>query len=485
MIRPPSHFRYLLPIVLSGLVSFALCAAVAVFLFQEQSSSAEALGENIASHQAASALEESLAALITVLQTRPEGVPALNDRAAEHIAGARAFADHADEQAMVDRLEDGFARYQAIWSQVAANTSDRSGRDRAESVLRSDVFKVCQELREYNARRIVDSELEHRSTLRKLAWGLAAIGGSAGLAGLFLGFGVARGLSRSIQRIQVRVQGAAGMLGQDLPAVELVGGGTLSELDQQVQALVGRVEGVVATLQQREREVRRAEQLVAVGQLAAGMAHEIRNPMTSIKMLVQTGREGGETGLGPEDLAVMEREVRRVERSLQTFLDYARPPKPAKSPTGLIAVARECIDLTRGRAARQQVAVRLFEPADLVKVDADPDQLRQVLVNLALNALDAMPSGGELTIEVDADGPEAVIRVMDTGVGIAPAIRERLFEPFASTKDTGLGLGLVICQRIVEDHGGSIRAESPACGGARFIVRLPRILSNVNSSSAN
>jgi signal transduction histidine kinase len=476
VIRPPSHFRYLLPVVASGLFSFSLCAAVAVFLFREQSSSAEALGENIASHRAAAALEESLAALVAAVQNRPEGVPAFTDRAAEHIAGARRYADQPAEQEMVTRLEDGFARYRALWAESPGGPAADPAARVAAAVLRDDVFKVCQQLREYNARRIVDSEREHRANLRKLAWGLAAIGGSAGLAGLFLGYGVARALTRSIQRIQVRVQGAAGMLGRDLPAVEVVGGGTLDQLDRQVQALVGRVEGVVQTLQEREREVRRAEQLAAVGQLAAGMAHEIRNPMTSIKMLTQAGREGGQGGLGPDDLAVMEREVRRIERSLQTFLDYARPPKPAKAPTDLAGVARETLDLTRGRAAKQQVAVRLVDPPAPVVVDADPDQLRQVLVNLALNALDAMPGGGELTLDVRADGTDAIVRVMDTGPGIAAAFRGRLFEPFASTKDTGIGLGLVICRRIVDDHGGSIAVEDGPGGGARFTVRLPRLV---------
>jgi signal transduction histidine kinase len=489
VIGPPSHFRYLWPVVLSGLVSFALCAVMAVLLFHEQSQTAAALQENVESHRAASALEESLGALVSVLETRPEGVPALNERAAEHIAAARAYADQPREQELVTRLEDGFARYLALWSQVPGEPGpEQAARLRAAAVvLNTDVFKVCQTLREYNAQRIVDSEREHRATLRRLAWGLAAVGGSAGVAGLLFGFGVARGLTRTIQRIQVQIQGAAGLLGRDLPAVEVVGGGSLDQLDRQVQALVGRVEGVVQTLQEREREIRRAEQLAALGQLAAGMAHEIRNPMTSIKMLVQAAREGehgggggrgggcGGGGLGPDDLAVIESEVRRVERSMQTFLDYARPPKPSKVPTDLAAVAREALDLTRGRAAKQQVTVHFPDPPARVLVDGDPDQLRQVLVNLVINGLDAMPGGGELTVEIRPDGSDAVIRVADTGQGIAAAIRERLFQPFASTKDTGLGLGLVISRRIAEDHGGSIRAEDGPAGGARFTVRLPRM----------
>jgi two-component system, NtrC family, sensor histidine kinase HydH len=467
---PASHLRYLLPVVLSGMLSFALCAVMAVFLFREQSSSAAALGENIVSHRAAAALEESLEALVNVLDTRPEGVPALNDRAAEHITLARGYVDQPREGELVDQIEHGFARYLDAWHDVPIEAgSDRTMRIRtAVDLLRMEVLRACQLLREYNAQRIIDSEAEHRATLRKLAWGLAAIGGSAGLAGLFLGFGVARGLTRSIQRIQVRVQDAAGLLDRDLVAVDLIEGGTLDQLDRQVQALVGRIEGVVQTLQQREREVRRAEQLAAIGQLAAGMAHELRNPLTSIKMLVQAGRDGG---LSPDDLEVVEREVRRVERSLQTFLDFARPPRPSKAPTDLNTVVAETLELIRTRAAQQSVTI-WFEAVS-VTVDADGDQIRQVLLNLLLNALDAMPGGGAITVAVRTELSAAVIQVTDNGPGIAASIRPRLFEPFASTKDTGLGLGLSICRRIVEDHGGSIDVASPVAGGTTFIVRLP------------
>jgi signal transduction histidine kinase len=206
------------------------------------------------------------------------------------------------------------------------------------------------------------------------------------------------------------------------------------------------------------------------------MAHEIRNPMTSIQMLVQAGREAG-GGLGPDDLAVIEGEVRRVERSLQTFLDYARPPRPAKAPTDLAGLVRETLELTRGRAAKQRVAVRFDPPVGAVTVDVDAGQVRQVLVNLVLNALDAMPGGGELAVELRADGPAVEVRVADTGPGVAAEMRGRLFEPFASTKETGLGLGLVISRRIVEDHGGTIAADGPPGGGARFTVRLPRVVS--------
>src|SRR5439155_11306425 len=132
--------------------------------------------------------------------------------------------------------------------------------------------------------------------------------------------------------------------------VVLAEGDDFASLDRQVKDLVGQVVQVVEKLQQREREVLRAERLAAVGQLAAGVAHEIRNPLTSIKMLVQTGRESGPGGLADEDLGVIEQEIRRLERSLQTFLDFARPPRLERSRRDLVPLVEHTLNLLRGRA---------------------------------------------------------------------------------------------------------------------------------------
>jgi two-component system sensor histidine kinase HydH len=269
----------------------------------------------------------------------------------------------------------------------------------------------------------------------------------------------------------IRIQGASGMLSQDVATVEWEWKGPQGP--DGLEGLARRVEQVVERLQQREREVQRAERLAALGQLAAGMAHEIRNPLTSVQLLVQTVRKDPSAGaLTDDDLALIDGELGRIEKSLGTFLDYARPPKLERVTCDLAAVADGALTLVRGRAQQQRVEVRFAPPAEPITLNADPAQLRQVLVNLLLNALDVMPTGGALELAVAREGGEATIAVNDTGPGIAVEIAPRLFEPFATNKEAGVGLGLVVSKRIVEDHGGTLRGFNRQ-GGATFLVRLP------------
>jgi two-component system, NtrC family, sensor histidine kinase HydH len=225
----------------------------------------------------------------------------------------------------------------------------------------------------------------------------------------------------------------------------------------------------------RERQMVRAEQMAAIGQVAAGVAHELRNPLTSIKGLVQVNlREADARGLPAEDLRVIEHEVRRMERTLQTFLDFARPPRLERQRLDPAEAVDRVFTLVGGRARKQQVALRFSRPEMPSWVDGDQDQLQQLLLNLVLNALDAMPQGGVVEVELRAprDG-FAEVFVRDTGPGIAPHILPKVFETFVSSKETGVGLGLPVSRRIAEDHGGSLAAYNLPVGGACFALRLP------------
>jgi len=224
-----------------------------------------------------------------------------------------------------------------------------------------------------------------------------------------------------------------------------------------------------------EQQLLRAEQMMAIGQVAAGVAHELRNPLTSIKGLMQVNfRELKRRGLPTADLEVIEHEIRRMEKNLQAFLDFARPPQPDRRLQAIAPIAERVLALVRGRARKQLVELKFLHHDPLVQAEVDGDQVQQMLLNLVLNALDAMPQGG--TVEVELGLPRdgfVEIHVRDTGPGIAPHILPKVFETFVSSKETGVGLGLPLSRRIAEDHGGALTAYNLPVEGACFLLRLP------------
>jgi two-component system sensor histidine kinase HydH len=447
----------------SSLLILILCGTVAVSLEQEQARTAAAHEEDIHSRRAAADLEEGLAELIAAHQEKGRALGPLQERILDYIAVIEQFADKDEERRLVRRIKDSFQTY-------------LEGGRRAVGLLTGQILPACQRLRDFNAGQIEESGKEHRAALRRLVWGLALVGGLGSAAGLVLGYGLARGLSRTIHQLLIRVQGASELLEQELPPIAVAAARQPDSIHDSTQDLVRQVEQVVRKLQEKDRQVQRAERLAALGQLAAGLAHEVRNPLTSIKLLVQTTLEDPDAGgLTNAELELIEQEVLRVERSLQSFLDYARPPRLERTACDLERIVKVVWSLVRARAEQQGVTLEVSAPPEPVVIDADAALLRQVVLNLALNALDAMPDGGVVRARLHWVGPDTVeLRLTDTGPGIRADVLPRLFEPFTSSKETGLGLGLVISRRIVEDHGGTIEAGNGPDGGACLVVRLPR-----------
>jgi two-component system sensor histidine kinase HydH len=465
------------PTVLVSVLLLGLCTATAVYLYRQQATTAQILEENVVSRKIDHDLETAMNDLIAVPRDSRDQVEALHEEIHALLAQAQEVAATEEERDLVRQLAHSFTRYRQRWDTHVASVP-ASGDEAVTAVvtiLETETLPLCRQLREYHSLRIEQVAAAHRHIVHWMAWGLASVGSIGALAGLALGYSVARRLRHSIYQLSVRVQDAAGKLRQPLPTVILTAGGDLHHVHEQMHGVVREIERVVAQLQQREREVLRADQMAAVGQMAAGVAHELRNPLTSIKMLVQANREEAEArGLPAEDLQMIEQEIRRMERCLQTFLDFARPPQPARRPVGLAGLVDRMFALVEGRARKQHVTLHCTPPTTPVIVEADADQMQQLLVNLALNALDAMPQGGRLDISLGAPVHGQVeLWVHDTGPGIAPALLPRLFEPFVSSKATGLGLGLVVSRRIAESHGGNLWVTNPPHGGACFVLRLP------------
>jgi signal transduction histidine kinase len=263
-------------------------------------------------------------------------------------------------------------------------------------------------------------------------------------------------------------------LDQAVASVSVVPEGDVHGLDRQLEQAVVRVREVAEQLQERQREVLRAQQLAAVGQLAASVAHEVRNPLMAIKMLVDAAlRPHNPRPVTAENLAVIRKEVARLEKTVQGFLDFTRPPPLRRGPCDLRAVVADALALVDARAGQQQVRVEWQPPAGPVPADVDASQVKGVLVNLFLNALDAMAGGGRLEVGLRATSQGACLTVADTGAGIPPQMEGRLFTPFASSKATGTGLGLCTSRRVIEEHGGRLRGANRPEGGACFTITLP------------
>jgi signal transduction histidine kinase len=294
------------------------------------------------------------------------------------------------------------------------------------------------------------------------------------IGGFVGGFGTARSMHRSITRMMVLVRDVHAQLDEEVGLLEVEPAPSLATLDERLEKFLERVREVTHQMQRQQQEILRSEQLAAVGQLAAAVAHEIRNPLTGIKLLVEAAiRQPTRQGLTADDLTLIQRELVRLERTVQSLLDYARPPALRATYQDLRPTLKQAVDLVRSRAAQAGAEIRADLEGEPTCVWHDRDQIAAVLTNLLLNALDATRQGGvvRLGLERGRRGG-AVIRVRDNGPGLSPAILPRLFTPFASTKPTGTGLGLSLSQRIARQHGGNLTAANDPAGGACFTLTL-------------
>ncbi|HEX6210493.1 MAG TPA: ATP-binding protein, partial [Methylomirabilota bacterium] len=233
----------------------------------------------------------------------------------------------------------------------------------------------------------------------------------------------------------------------------------------------------VTEVRQLERDARRRQRLAAVGEMAAGIAHEIRNPLASMRGSIQVLRH--ELTLSDEQARLMDivlRESDRLNATVRSLLSYARPEQASLAPVDVARILHDTVTLLRhAPEVRPDHAIEVQTPEGGLVHETDEHRIRQVVWNLASNGLRAMPAGGCLRLagRHDRDHETLVIEVTDEGVGMTPEQLERLFEPFRGSFDGGAGLGLAIVHRIVSDFGGDIQMASEPGGGTSVVVRLP------------
>ncbi|WP_243545248.1 sensor histidine kinase [Pseudodesulfovibrio tunisiensis] len=255
--------------------------------------------------------------------------------------------------------------------------------------------------------------------------------------------------------------------------------GEMGALSDRMHTLLDDVEMAHQMLQQSRDQIAQSEKLAMVGKLAAGVAHSIRNPLTSVKMrLFSLERSLRLDDLQREDFDVISEEIRHLDTIIRNFLEFSRPPKLKMQRVSPSDVVDSTLALLSHRLESSEVEAVVEREDRLPDVQVDPEQLKEALMNLVLNACEAMVDGGRISIAEDVGviephGRMAVIRVADNGPGIPKGMQDDIFKPFHSTKEEGTGLGLSIANRIMAEHGGWLHLQSSGPKGTTFLLALP------------
>jgi signal transduction histidine kinase len=479
--------RITLPALLIGVALIAACVLAARSLNQLQLGQERLLAHEVAGLQAAQRLERLLRqlrfhALVYVVEpTNDERRQMLLDDQREFettLNKAVEAADEPAEQALLEAVASGYRKYRheiddrSRWPKPDASAKEALAWADEHPVRH--LLDPCEELLQAYRESITATRRDSDQLTARTRWAMIVLAVVGALGGLVAGAGSAWGLSRSFARLRLQIQAAQREL--DLGSVQVAAVGASRDLDDLMAGVLARVREVVAQLQEQERERLRSEQMAALGQLAAGVAHEIRNPLTGVKMLVEVALRPSSPGLPRNELEMIRTEIQRVERTVQGLLDFARSSSTTadRRSHDLGQLIRHAADAVKPRADQNDVRIELDVPDGALLVRADRDNFLSLLTNLLINGVEATPAHGTVRIVAARDGGENItVRVTDTGPGIAPAVAERLFTPFATTKPTGTGLGLSVARRIAQDHGGSLTATNMPGGGACFTLTVP------------
>jgi signal transduction histidine kinase len=387
---------------------------------------------------------------------------------------AQRLSQNAAQQETIAQIADGYETYIALKDRVIHlyKAGELEKGAQLHKTVRRHFFSImalCGQYKEMHAEEIHHARQisQERAARLRLAVGIVV----AVQTLLVLGLGVV-----FLRQILAPVNQLLSATSRGEPAARPQN--LLSALSRNVTDLIQNADQTRHELEKSRENLVQTEKMATVGRLAAGMAHGIRNPFTSVKMrLFSLGRSLELDAEQQEDFDVISQEIRHIDTLVQNFLEFSRPPRLTMQQVSPSGVVDNAVQLLEHRLKSYGVTVDVVRKQMLPEVPADPEQLKEVLVNLIINACEAMGGGGRIVIEeaTDAVGnpPAVQIRLSDSGPGIPPALTEKIFQPFFTTKEEGTGLGLSIAWNILVEHGGSIRLHSGQAGGATFVIRLP------------
>ncbi len=271
-------------------------------------------------------------------------------------------------------------------------------------------------------------------------------------------------LSRGVSRV------GEGEVGVEVP---VVGYGEIRELSLSFNRMSVKLKELIDKMKSAQEHMVKTEKLYAVGEFSAGIAHEIKNPLTPIMMLMRRVKEEKES-LTENDIEIIEEELQRIDKIVTEFLAFARPDKVEKTEVNINEVLKEVIAITRPKMDHSSIYHNEKYSPSLPDITGSHDALKQVFLNIILNALQAMDShGGTMTIETSTDNGNLLAVINDTGTGIPEEDLERVFDPFFTTKNDGTGMGLALTHNIISDHSGKIDIDSVQGKGTTVKVILP------------
>lgn len=317
---------------------------------------------------------------------------------------------------------------------------------------------------------LTSSSLLRTAVLPDMLWTLAVSLLFLAISGI-LAFLIARLTLRPLARISATIDsitsGQMALVPQRLSSTS-----EFQAVEQKLRLLGEQFRGAREGESQLRTSMER--RLAAINRLTGGVAHEIKNPLNSIAIRLELLRNHlHDSPQAEEEINIIAQEITRLDRVVRTFLDFTRPVDLALAQLDLAALTQEILTLLEPEASRTRVNLLFTPPPQPLRIRGDADLLKQAILNVCRNALDAMPDGGQLRVHLLRDGAQAVLTVADSGPGIPPEHREKIFQLYYSTKPKGSGIGLAMTFRAVQLHGGSIDVESAPGQGATFRLLLP------------